>query len=240
MQVRESAPSNTNLWTTASPYHYDEKWVQTETAYSISPHILMRGQPASSGTVRRFLENLLPEGRALDIVATTFQVTKNNLYGLLRQLGQETAGALSFLTETPQLRPATRREITPAELKQRIEERAEVPFAVWDGRVPMSIAGNQDKLSVYMNDARMYLVEGELASTHILKPEPADGRLPMLAANEHCCMTLGKRLGLPVAPVSILQCRNQFSLSSGSIVCDKRGAWRRHGVHPREHLDFGD
>lgn len=186
-------------------FHYDEKWVQAETAYSISPHILARGQPASSGTVRRFLENLLPEGRALDIVATTFQVTKNNLYGLLRQLGQETAGALSFLAETPQLRPTTRREITPAELKQRIEERAKVPFAVWDGRVRMSIAGYQDKLSVYIDEARMYLVEGELASTHILKPEPADGRLPMLVANEHYCMSLGKRLGFPVAPVSILR-----------------------------------
>lgn len=184
---------------------YDDGWMQADGAYSISPHVLMRGQSASSGTVRRFLENLLPEGRALDIVATTFQVTRNNLYGLLRQLGQETAGALSFLTETPQERPPTRREITHAELKQRIEERTRVPFAVWDGRVRMSIAGYQDKLSVYMKDAHMYLVEGELASTHILKPEPADGQLPMLVANEHYCMSLGKRLGLPVAPVSILR-----------------------------------
>lgn len=186
-------------------FRYDDGWVQAEGAYSISPHILMREQPASSGTVRRFLENILPEGRALDIVATTFQVARNNLYGLLRQLGQETAGALSLLTETPQVRPTTRREITDAELRQRIEERAEVPFAVWDGRVRMSIAGHQDKLSVYMDDARMYLVEGELASTHILKPEPVDGRLPMLVANEHYCTGLGKRLGLSVAPVSILR-----------------------------------
>ena len=102
--------------------------------------------------------------------------------------------------------PTTRREITPAELfKQRIEKRAKVPFAVWDGRVRMSIAGYQDKLSVYIDEARMYLVEGELASTHILKPEPADGRLPMLVENGHYCMSLGKRLGFPVAPVSILR-----------------------------------
>lgn len=186
-------------------FHYDEGWMEAEGAYSISPHILMRGQPPSSGTVRRFLDNLLPEGRALDIVATTSKVAKSNLYGLLRQLGQETAGALSFLTETPQSRPTTRREITRTELKQRLEERAEVPFAIWDGRVRMSIAGYQDKLSVHMDDGRMYLVEGELASTHILKPEPADGRLPMLVANEHYCMRLGKRLGLSVAPVSILR-----------------------------------
>ena len=46
--------------------------------------------------MRRFLENLLPEGRALDIVASTYQVAKNNLYGLIRELGQETSGALAF------------------------------------------------------------------------------------------------------------------------------------------------
>lgn len=186
-------------------FQYDETWLQAEGAYPISPHIPMLGQGASSGTLRRFLENLLPEGRALDIVATTFQVARNNVYGLLRQLGQETAGALSFLTADPQVSPTVRREITRAELEQRVRERAEVPFAVWDGRVRMSIAGYQDKLSVYIHDGRMYLVEGELASTHILKPEPLDIRLPMLVANEHYCMSLGERLGLPVAPVSILR-----------------------------------
>jgi serine/threonine-protein kinase HipA len=186
-------------------FQYDEGWVRAEGSYSISPHIPMRERGASSATVRRFLENLLPEGRALDVVATTFQVARNNLYGLLRQIGQETAGALSFLTEAPQSRPTTRREITRTELNQRVEQRAHVPFAVWDGRVRMSIAGYQDKLSVYIDDARMYLVEGELSSTHILKPEPADGRLSMLVANEHYCMSLGKRLGLPAASVSILR-----------------------------------
>jgi serine/threonine-protein kinase HipA len=69
----------------------------------------------------------------------------------------------------------------------------------------MSIAGHQDKLPVYMDGERIYLVEGGLASTHILKPEPAEGRLPMLVANEHFCMRLAQRLGLPVAPVAIMR-----------------------------------
>ncbi len=61
---------------------------------------------------------------------------------------------------------------TLTELAQRIAERAQVPFAVWDGRVRMSIAGYQDKLAVYKENDRLYLADGELASTHILKPEP--------------------------------------------------------------------
>ncbi len=191
-------------------FAYDALWPASRNSYSISPHILMRGPPAASGTVRRFLENLLPEGRALDIVSTTYQVSKNNIYGLVRALGQETAGALSFLADdaTPASQSSSRREVSREELKQRIDDRAQVPFAVWDGRVRMSIAGYQDKLSVYAEGDRLYLVEGELASTHILKPEPTENRLPMLVSNEHFSMCLAARLGLAVAPVSILRLPN--------------------------------
>lgn len=187
-------------------FTYDPRWQEAETSYSISPHILLSGHPARSSTVRRFLENLLPEGRALDIVSTTHQVSKNNIYGLIRELGRETSGALSFVAEpfTPEQHTAMRK-ISREELRERIEGRAQVPFAVWDGRVRLSIAGLQDKLAVYLEDGRIYLVGGELASTHILKPQPTEGRLPMLVANEHFCMSLAHRLGLTVAPVSILR-----------------------------------
>jgi serine/threonine-protein kinase HipA len=187
-------------------FDYTEVWRNLRSAYSISPHILLAGQPPASGTVRRFLENLLPEGRALEIVATTHQVARNNLYGLIRVLGQETSGALSFSAEPAVPHHANaRREITREEFAARMAQRAEIPMSVWDGRVRLSIAGYQDKLAVYMEDERMFLVEGAFASTHILKPEPAGNRLPMLVANEHFCMQLTRRLGLPVANVSLLR-----------------------------------
>lgn len=188
-------------------FDYDAAWQHNRAAFSISPHIPMFASQASSSTVRRFLENLLPEGRALDIVASTNQVSRNNIYGLIRELGRETSGALSFMADDAvgSGREIRRREISRAELKQRIDERAEIPFSVWDGRVRMSIAGYQDKLAVYLDGDRMYLVEGELASTHILKPEPVAQRLSMLVANEHFGMSLAARLGLVTAPVSILR-----------------------------------
>jgi serine/threonine-protein kinase HipA len=188
-------------------FEYDPQWAESPDSFSISPHIPVVGSPASSSTIRRFLENLLPEGRALDIVSTTNQVSKNNIYGLIRELGQETSGALTFLPEQAESPPrgSRKREITRDELRRRINERAQVPFMVWDGRVRMSIAGYQDKLAVYLDGDRFYLVEGELASTHILKPEPYEAGLPMLVANEHFCMSLAAQLGLVVAGVSILR-----------------------------------
>jgi len=191
-------------------FAYEPPWLAAENAYPfpLSPHFPLSGVQVESSTMRRFLENLLPEGRALDIVSTTHQVSKNNIFGLVRELGGETSGALSFFSEStvPDSRPTTptkRREIPVDELRRRIEERAQVPFAVWDGRVRMSIAGYQDKLPVYVKDNRFYLVEGALASTHILKPEPLDRRLPGLVANEHFCTRLAARLGLRTAEVSI-------------------------------------
>lgn len=187
-------------------FEYADTWRHLHSAYPLSPHIPMAGLPPASGTLRRYLENLLPEGRALDIVTTTHQVARNNLHGLIRVLGQETSGALSFLTESVLAHATTtRREITRREFAARMAERASMPISVWDGRVRLSIAGHQDKLAVYMEDERMFLVEGALASTHILKPEPPDKHLPMLAVNEHFCMQFARRLGLAVAQVRLLR-----------------------------------
>lgn len=191
----------------AFSFEYDPAWTQAEGAYPLSPHFPLRGPNPASATVRRFIENLLPEGRALDVAAATHKVSKNNIFGLVRELGTETAGALSFFPEgaEPASQATRRREITREELGRRIEERAQVPFSVWDSRVRMSVAGYQDKIAVYCEDERFYLVEGVLASTHLLKPEPAEERLPMLVANEHFCMQLAARVGLPAAEVDIVR-----------------------------------
>lgn len=224
-------------------FRYDSGWQSAETAYSISPHISKFGEQASSGTVRRFLENLLPEGRALDIVSTTHQVARNNIYGLIRELGRETSGALAFFPEDtmPDRRAGTRREIEREELEQRIEERSRIPFAAWDGRVRMSIAGHQDKLAVYLDvdQDRMYLVEGELASTHILKPEPPEDHLPMLVANEHYAICLARRLGLEVPPVSILRFASPVLLVERfDRVRESRSVRRLHIVDACQALNY--
>ncbi len=191
---------------------YTAEWQADRKGFALSPALPL-GADCSSASIRRFIENLLPEGRALDIVASTQGVAKSNVYGLIRALGAETTGAFRFLpfgedgtAEPVQTRP---REITLEELDHRIGERESRPFVEWDGKVRMTVAGYQDKLLVYANGepgkVPIFLPEFPLASTHILKPEAADARLPYMVANEHFCMTLARRLGLPVASVSILR-----------------------------------
>lgn len=192
---------------------YDPDWLATPRAFPLSPALPLAPTPGgyAVGAVKRFVENLLPEGRALDITATTYRVSKSNIYALISALGTETTGAFRFWRsdETPPTIAAPPpREVTREELDQRLAERDQVPLAIWDGKVRKSIAGVQDKLMVYIDrpiedGGRLFLVEPPLASTHILKPEPGRPVTPHLVINEHFCMSLAGRMALPVAAVSI-------------------------------------
>jgi serine/threonine-protein kinase HipA len=192
---------------------YDVGWVAAPGAFPLSPALPF--QPSADGyavgAVKRFVQNLLPEGRALDITATTYRVSKSNIYGLISALGNETTGAFRFWRSDevpPVVSAKPPREVTREELDKRIAESDQIPLAVWDGKVRMSIAGVQDKLMVYLDrplsdGGRLFLVEPPLASTHILKPDPARQVTPHLVVNEHFCMSLARRMKLPVAEVGI-------------------------------------
>lgn len=198
----------TDLWTLA----YDLDWVSSRDAFPLSPALPFTPPTSgyAAGAVKRFVENLLPEGRALDVTATTYHVSKANIFALINALGAETTGAFRFWRagERPPAVATPPREVSRDELNQRLAKRDAMPLAVWDGKVRMSIAGVQDKLMVYVEPplaegGRLYLVEPPLASTHILKPEPERAATPHLVANEHFCMSLARRMGLPAAEVGI-------------------------------------
>ncbi len=221
-------------------FAYDQAWRSAPHRYALSPAIPF-DTPANSASIRRFIENLLPEGRALDIASVYGQVSKNNVYGLIRQLGGETTGALSFRADTPPPVEVPRlREISTDELNSRIRDREQVPFSVWDGRVRLSIAGYQDKLAVFMDGERLFLADGAaVASTHIVKPEPAQAATMCMVANEHFCMTLAAHLGLPVAPVSLRRIPSPILLVTRFDRVKENGAVKRlHIVDACQALDL--
>jgi serine/threonine-protein kinase HipA len=199
-----------DTWTLA----YAPEWLDDPAAYPLTPPLPLtppeRGYDSRS--IKRFIEHLLPEGHALDVAVAANGLAKSNVFGLIRALGVETAGVLRFRDADHAAAPAEHgmRAIPLDELDARIANR-EQPFTVWDGKVRMSVAGVQDKLLVYLDaplerGGQLYLVEGpRLASTHILKPDLGQPRLPHLAVNEHFCMTLARRIGLPVADVQLLR-----------------------------------
>jgi len=187
-------------------FSYAADWLNREGRFALSPHIPLTTDSLDPGVVQRFLQNLLPEGSALDVVSVNHQISKHNTFGLIALLGNEPVGALTFrrpnVEQTEDSR-SIRRGISNDELSERIRHRQFEPFPVWDGKVRLSVAGYQDKLQVLIEREQISLVDGTLSSTHILKPESRSTATPCMVANEHFCMTLAQRMGLPVASVEI-------------------------------------
>lgn len=180
---------------------YAQSWLDGG-GFPVSPHL--KPGACASESVRRFLANLLPEGRWLEELAISSHISRANIFGLVAAIGTETTGALTFrLGDTSSEEPATSfRPVTAVELAERISQRQNVSIAVWDGKPRLSVAGVQEKLPLLIRaDGQMGFGEGELASTHIMKFGTA--RALHLVINEYVCMQLAKGMKLPVADVSL-------------------------------------
>ncbi len=180
---------------------YAPSWLDGS-GYAISPHL----QPGycQSDKVKRFLANLLPEGKWLEELSIDNQISKNNIFALIAILGHETTGALTFHLNDQDhtATPTAFRSVSPEELQERIASRQQVSIARWDGKPRLSIAGVQDKLPVLIKaNSEMGFGEGDLASTHILKfGQKAEMHLVL---NEYLCMELARLVKLPVAMVAL-------------------------------------
>ena len=180
---------------------YDPGWVE-KSGFAISPHL--KPGVCKSESVKRFLANLLPEGKWLEELSVYRQISKNNIFGLIAAIGVETTGALAFRQNGGKggKIPTSFRSVSNEELQDRLARRQQLSIATWDGTPRLSVAGVQDKLPILIRpDGEMGFGEGDLASTHILK----FGTKPdmHLVVNEFICMELARMVKLPVAPVSM-------------------------------------
>jgi serine/threonine-protein kinase HipA len=180
---------------------YAQSWLEGR-GYAISPHL--KPGECESGKVKRFLSNLLPEGKWLEELSVDHQISKSNIFALVALIGAETTGALTFQYDGADRgpRPTEFREVSTEELTERIAQRQRISIAKWDGKPRLSVTGVQDKLPIMIRpDGAMGFGEGELASTHILK----FGRRPdmHMMINEFICMKLAELVKLPVAKVSL-------------------------------------
>ncbi len=168
--------------------------------YPISPHL--RPGACPSEQVKRFLSNLLPEGKWLEELSIDHHISRSNIFGLIALIGAETTGALAFRYDDENPGPTEFRPVSKEELTGRIAARRQISIATWDGKPRLSLSGVQDKLPMLIRpDETMGFGEGELASTHILK----FGKRPdmHMTVNEFICMELARLARLPVAGVSL-------------------------------------
>ncbi len=190
---------------------YTEDWAQSPQAYAFSPHLPLE-QSSQGAAVKHFFSNLLPEGRPLEALSSAHQVSQYDVFGILRKVGRDCAGALVITDEDappPEAKIFTEQDyeaVSHAELNERIvDSRAQdVPLMFWRGKRRMSLPGVQNKLGVYMaQDGALWLPKDGAPTSHILKV--GNERFPDIAANEYACMKLAQSIGLPVPHVQYMQ-----------------------------------
>ncbi len=179
---------------------YEPDWM--EEGFAISPYLPLDGN-YDHRAVRNYLQNLLPEGTALEEIVSHTTISKNNTFGLIKVIGEETSGALSFVSNSNTVKETSFREVSEGELSERLARFKDAGESIthWDGRTRLSVAGVQDKLNVLEVDGKLGFGEGELCSNRILKFET--GKAPFIAVNELFTMLLAKASGIQVPDVEL-------------------------------------
>jgi serine/threonine-protein kinase HipA len=152
-----------------------------------------------------FLWGLLPDNElVLQRWARQFGVSPRNAFALIREVGEDCAGAVQFVTPD-RLDAVTRGKhdnvawLTEDDVAARLallrDDAAAGRLASDAGR--FSLAGAQPKTALLFDGQRWGVPSGRVPTSHILKPALPD--LIGHVENEHVCLNLARALGLPAA-----------------------------------------
>jgi serine/threonine-protein kinase HipA len=76
---------------------YTSDWLSRPDAIALSASLPLQADPFDDRKTRPFFAGLLPEGQMRRLIAQQFQVSGQNDFALLDQIGGECAGAVTFL-----------------------------------------------------------------------------------------------------------------------------------------------
>ena len=184
---------------------YDEQWKKN--GFEISPSISFKNP--SNDAVGRFIENLLPEGDGLEELSVYFHISKSEKFSILKQIGLETTGALTFTDNQVFVPKTSFEDITVEELEKKVTTRDSEPIYIWKGKARLSVAGVQTKLPLTMIGEKLGFGEGDISSTHILKFNRAGENV---VSNEFISMRLALAMGYNVAEVGCAEIANECVL----------------------------
>lgn len=184
-------------------FRYRPEWIEQE-GDVLSLSLPLREEPFDDEECRPFFAGLLPEGEFLKSIARFFQVSAENPFSVLQQIGGECAGAVSLAPpdgELPFRNTGGPRWLEGDELGQLLKELPSpslLPDVGEEGEgFRLSLAGTRDKLPVLCEDDRIGITRGMPPSTHIIKKPVKE--LEGMVANEAYCLALAAEAGLTTA-----------------------------------------
>lgn len=210
-RVRQSKPGRLS-------FVYAEDWRQARGAYPLSLSMPIAAAEHGHAIIEAFLWGLLPDNNAiLDAWARRFQVSARNPFALISQVGEDCAGAVQFaLPERVEACVNASDDAVEWLDEHAVAERLRTLMAdhsAW--RRPgdtgqFSLAGAQPKTALLLEDGKWGVPSGLIPTTHILKPPT--GAFDGFAENEHYCLVLARRLGLPTATSKLLRFEDQLAI----------------------------
>jgi serine/threonine-protein kinase HipA len=187
-------------------FQYDTDWLASPDSHRLSVSLPLIETPFLNDTPYAYFTNLLPEGDVLGAISRKLQISVNNPFDLLREIGGDCAGAVSLYEPgitPPKPSAYAYRPMTREHLAQVIKDLPMNPFMADEKGIRLSLAGAQDKLPVFIKDDQILISLNGAPSTHILKP-PIKG-LSETVENETFCMMLADKMGIDVPRVKIIR-----------------------------------
>lgn len=191
---------------------YEKSWRDNEDSYSLSVSMPLGDVAYPHKRVFPYLWNLLPENpNVLKRWGQQYHVSENSPFKLLTYVGEDVPGAAQFAQlerrkELEGVHSPVVEWMTIDELANRLRQlREDVSAVRRPGDVgKMSLPGAQAKTAYFWDGERKRwgIPGGRTPTTHIVKPcvPGFDG----LVENEHLCLDIAARLGLPAAKSSVL------------------------------------
>lgn len=186
-------------------FAYAEEWRRHPDAIPLSLSMPLVRVVHPHVAIDAFLWGLLPDNeQTLARWASGFHVSARNAFGLLAHIGEDCAGAVQFVPpdRLQTLQSTVAEDISwldEAEIGERLRALRQDPSATRRAtdHGQFSLAGAQPKTALLLREGHWGVPAGRTPTTHILKPPTAafDGH----AENEHFCLSLARRVGLPVA-----------------------------------------
>jgi len=178
-------------------------YLQKPEAIPLSHSLPLRPEMFVAKECRGFFSGILPEETNRELIARNLGITAKNDYSMLKEIGGECAGAVTFLPEKVEAKflDYSYQHLNDIELISVINQLPQRPLLAGEENVRISLAGAQVKLSVLVEGDKIAIPLQAAPSTHILKP--ALKYFEGLVYNEAFCMMLSGLCGLPTAKVEV-------------------------------------
>jgi serine/threonine-protein kinase HipA len=192
-------------------FTYTQEARSVRNAVPLSLSLPLARREHGHDSVAPFLWGLLPDNEnVLARWGREFQVSPRNPFALLAHVGEDCAGAVQIVPpervgEIEGPGPVHVDWISESEIAERLHtlRTDETAWSRADDEGRFSLAGAQPKMALFHDGARWGIPIGRTPTTHILKPPTGvfEGQIE----NEHFCLHLARKLGLPVATSRIVR-----------------------------------